>query len=271
MTVDLRGGAAVVTGSASGIGLGLVLACLDRGMRVAMSDLDEDRLQAAVNELRSSGGEVFGAVVDVRDESQLDALRDRALSEFGHLDLVANNAGIALVKPLNECTREDWDLILDINVKGVAMGLRSFLPALLEQGHGHVTATASLSGLAGDPGLGAYNASKFAVVGMMEALAMELTGSGVSASVLCPGPVATALLDTSSSQTGAAVDSEVQAYLERGLEPEAVGEIALAGIEEGRHFLLSHPDLTARIVGGRTEAMLDGGRLYIDGVSWTDQ
>jgi len=271
MTVHLTGGTAVITGSAGGIGLGLAMACLERGMRVVLSDLAEDRLTDTVDSLRADGAPVVGQAADVRQPADLEALRDLALREFGGIDLLCNNAGLGFTKPLLDCEPRDWQVVLDVNVRGVANGIHAFLPLMLEQDRGHITATASLSGLLGDPGLGVYNASKFAVVGLMEGLAHDVAPTGLSASVLCPGPVATDLILTSAAQTGVGANEEVHDYLSRGMQPSEVGERAIAGIEAGRFWLLSHQTLTERLLTGRMDAMLDDGRLYVDPVEWTDQ
>ena len=135
---------------------------------------------------------------------------------------------------------------------------------LLDQGVGHVSATSSLSGLVGDPGLSLYNASKFAVAGMMEALGLELLeqGDDVSASVLCPGPVATQLATTSAATTGSEIGQDVADYLARGLAPDDVGEMAIRQIEEGRFWLITHPELTHELMTGRLTALREGGRLF---------
>lgn len=271
MSFAFEDGTAVITGSAGGIGLGLAKACLARGMRVVLSDLADDRLAATVKALTEDGAPVVGRAADIREPTDLDDLRELALSTFGRVDLVCNNAGIGFTKPLIECVAADWQIVLDVNVRGVANGIHAFLPLMLEQDSGHISATASLSGIIGDPELGIYNASKFAVVGLMESLAHDLHETGVSASVLCPGPVATDLIHTSADQTGVGANEDVHDYLNRGLPPDEVGELAIQGIAEGRHWLFPHQALTERLMRGRIESMLDGGQLYVDAVDWTDQ
>jgi NADP-dependent 3-hydroxy acid dehydrogenase YdfG len=271
MSIDFEGRTAVITGSASGIGLGMARACLSRGMQVVLSDLAEDRLADTVGSLSAEGAQVAALAADVRNPADLDELRELALSQFGRVDLVCNNAGVSFTKPLIQCEAADWQIVLDVNVRGVANGIHAFLPFMLEQGSGHISATASLSGLIGDPDLGVYNASKFAVVGLMEGLAHDVLGTGVSASVLCPGPVATDLIHTSANQTGVGANPDVHEYLNRGLHPDDVGEFAIRGIAEGRHWLFPHQELTEHLMRSRTEAMLDDGRLYVDPVEWTEQ
>lgn len=269
---DLEGKTAVVTGAASGIGLGLIRACAARGMKVVMSDVDEPRLAGVAATLADAGATVITSPADVRSRADVEAIRDTALSAFGAVHLVANNAGVGFAKPLLESESSDWDLVLDINLRGVVNGLDVFLPLLLDQQQGHVSATSSLSGLVADPGLSVYNASKFAVAGIMESIGLELAeqGSAVTASVLCPGPVATKLAETSAAATGTSWDDEVADYLARGMAPNEVGEMALSHIEQGRFWLLSHPDMTFELLDGRVQAMKDGGRLFIPDTAWTD-
>jgi len=271
--VELQGKTAVVTGAASGIGLGLARACIARDMAVVLSDVNENLLAETVASLSAGGARVRGVACDVRSAESVVALRDDALDAFGSVELVCNNAGVGFSKPMIETTASDWDLVLDINLRGVVNGIDTFLPLFREQGSGHLSATASLSGLVADPGLSLYNATKFAIVGIMESLGLELLeqDNDVSASVLCPGPVATALATTSAEATGTDVDDDVAAYLARGLSPDEVGELAISQITEGRFWLLPHPDLTFELVDGRVAAMKDGGQLYTPDDAWLDQ
>lgn len=274
--MDLTDKVAVITGAAGGIGLGMAKAALDHGMKVVVADLDAARVAETAAELRDNGADAAGHGCDVRDIAQVEALRDTALAEMGRIDLVCNNAGIGLARPIGDCSAADWQLLFDVNVTGVANGIRTFLPGLTEQGEGHISATASLSGLVGDPDLVVYNGTKFAVVGMMEGLALELARDhpGVTASVLCPGPVNTdliatsgkALADVGSSQNEA---HEIADYLTRGLAPDEVGRIALAGIAAGDFWLLPHAELTFELMTPRFEAMQQF-KLYLPPV-WTEQ
>ena len=274
--MELNGKVAVITGAAGGIGLGLARACVERGMGVALADLDAARVAEAAQELRAAGADVTAHGCDVRELAQVEALREAALAHHGRLDLICNNAGLGLARPITECTGADWQLLFDVNVTGVSNGIRTFLPHLVEQGSGHLSATASLSGLTGDPDLVIYNGTKFAVVGMMEGLALELGRDhpGVSASVLCPGPVATDLITTSGQALTAAGstpadDDDVAGYLARGAHPDEVGQVAIDGIAAGRFWLLSHPELTFDILDPRHRAMREGQLQQPD--DWTTQ
>lgn len=277
--MELASKTAVVTGAAGGIGLGIARACLDNGMRVVISDVDAARLAETAADLRASGGEVADQACDVRQLGDVQQLRDVALEAFGQVDLVCNNAGVGLVRPVLECTDGDWDLLFDVNVKGVINGIRTFAPLLVEQGSGHISATSSLSGLLADPGLVVYNGSKFAVVGLMESLALELRAeSSVTCSVLCPGPVATDLmatsdkhlLDAGSRDQLSQPDADVLAgYLAAGMHPDEVGRFAINGIKDGDFWLVTHPDYTFSLMDPRYEAM-KRRKLYVAPLEWAE-
>lgn len=270
---------AVITGAAGGIGLGITRACIDEGMHVVISDVDAARLDETVSELQKAGGSVIGHACDVRSRTEVEGLRDAALGAFGRVDLVCNNAGIGLTRAVVDTTDADWDLLFDVNVRGVVNGIRTFLPLFIEQGGGHINATSSLSGLVGDPGLATYNGTKFAVAGMMEALALEVHHDqpDVTCSVLCPGPVATDLIASSGKQLADAGSAdllstesgqEIADYLAAGLDPDDVGRIAVDGIKAGRFWLLTHPEYTFEIMNPRYEAM-KLGQLHVPPL-WTE-
>jgi len=270
---EFSNGTAVITGGASGIGLGLARACLSRGLAVVLSDVNEQQLAKTADSLRNAGGQVIDVVGDVRSAESVAELRDAAVSFAGDIALVCNNAGVGFAKPVADTPLSEWELVLDINIRGVVNGLNAFLPVLLEQGTGHISATSSLSGWVADPSLSAYVASKFAVAGMMESLGLELLeqDTNVSASVLCPGPVATSLAATSAATTGSHIGEDAADYLARGLSPDDVGEMALSQIEEGRFWLITHPELINELIDGRVAAMKDGGQLFQPDAAWTDQ
>ncbi len=193
---ELRGKVAVITGAASGIGLGLAERAAREGMRVVMADIETPALAAAEAKVRALGAETLARVTDVRRQADLDALAEAAYARFGAVHLLCNNAGVLHhEKPVWEFEQADWDWVFDVNVWGVVNGLRSFVPRMLAGGEeGHVVNTASMAGLvAGRIGNAIYDASKHAVLALSESLYRDLTveTAKVSASVLCPGGVAT--------------------------------------------------------------------------------
>jgi NAD(P)-dependent dehydrogenase (short-subunit alcohol dehydrogenase family) len=193
--VELRAGqVAVITGGASGIGLALALACASRGLDVVLADVEEVPLGQAVRQVGEAGTTVLGVPTDVTSPAQVDQLAATTLEQFGRVDLVCNNAGVtSLGPPMWDVPLADWEWVLSVNLGGVVNGIRAFVPHLVAQNAGHVVNTASMAGLSVAPRHGPYVASKHAVVGLSEALALELatTAPDVGVTVVCPGVVST--------------------------------------------------------------------------------
>ena len=188
------GRVAVVTGAASGIGFGLAERFAAEGLHVVMADVEEPALSKAAATLAESGASVLPVVTDVADLAAVEALRDAALSQFGAVHVVCNNAGVGGPHgPLWECPPGEWDWVLGVNLNGVMNGVRAFMPVLLSQDAGHLVNTSSIFGaFAGT--LGPYGVSKHAVTALTETLYFNLKSQGVAhvgVSVLCPGAVRT--------------------------------------------------------------------------------
>jgi len=188
---DFKGRVAVVTGAASGIGLGVTERFLTEGMKVVMADIEQESLERESARLKGAGGDVLGVRCDVRDPESLAELAETTLSHHGAVHVVMNNAGVAPGGPMLETTAEDWRWIVDVNVLGVAYGITAFGPILRDAGEGHIINTASEAGHVTSAVLGMYSATKHAVVGMTESLYRELEGTGVSTHCLCPNLVST--------------------------------------------------------------------------------
>jgi NADP-dependent 3-hydroxy acid dehydrogenase YdfG len=186
------GQVAVVTGAVSGIGLALAREFSGRGLAVVLADVRGDAVRAAC--ARLGDAPTLAVETDVRDPEAVHELADRSLDRFGRVDVVCNNAGMAVPQvPSWEQSLEDWRWALDVMLLGVVHGIRSFVPHLVARGSGHVLNTASMAGLMPLAGMAPYAAAKHAVVGLTETLAEELAGTGVGATVLCPGYVPTEL------------------------------------------------------------------------------
>jgi NAD(P)-dependent dehydrogenase (short-subunit alcohol dehydrogenase family) len=264
---------AVVTGGARGIGLALARACAGHGMSVVLCDVAEEALAVAVGALEDEGATVLGVAADVRDPAGMTGLRDAAFARFGRADVVSLNAGVALRRDIADMSEEDWDWILDINLRGVIRGVTAFLPALEEQGSGHIQATASFHGHVGDPEFAGYCVSKWGIVALMETLCRELRlkASPVKVSVLCPGSTVTDLMhnalerfedDGGDPDRGDVERSEaLHADLQRGLSPDEVARIALDGIRDGRFFIFTHPRQVSGLLRKRFEALAADGSL----------
>jgi NAD(P)-dependent dehydrogenase (short-subunit alcohol dehydrogenase family) len=195
--LELQGKVAVVTGAASGIGLATAERFVAEGMSVVMADIESGELSGQVERMRADGAPVAEFVFDVSDAAQVAALREFTLSTFGSVHLLFNNAGVGGTgRPTWRTAPAVWDWVVGVDLLGVAYGVEAFVPLLVEQGEGHIVNTASEAGLCATPMLGAYHAAKYGVVGLSEALVMELAGTGVGVSCLCPELVDTKIFDS---------------------------------------------------------------------------
>lgn len=173
---------ALVTGGASGFGLAVARKLADRGAQVAIADLDESRLEAAARD----DERLLPVALDVTDKASVEAGLERAVSELGGLDTLVSCAGVIHVKPLQEVTEPDWDLTLDVNLKGAFLVSQAAAPSLKASGRGRIVAIASDAARRGYPWLQAYCASKFGLVGLCESLAVELAEHQVTVNCVCP-------------------------------------------------------------------------------------
>ena len=192
---DLWSKVAVVTGAASGIGRATAAVLAGEGMRVVVADIDAAGLQVVADDLRQAGHEVLAVPTDVSSPAAIEALRDAALDAYGAVHVVHNNAGVVASGLIEEISLDLWKWVLDVDLWSVIHGVRTFVPLLKQQGEGHIVNTASTAGLQAVPGLAPYNVAKFGVVALTETLRLELDGTGVGASVLCPGAVNTRIVD----------------------------------------------------------------------------
>jgi NAD(P)-dependent dehydrogenase (short-subunit alcohol dehydrogenase family) len=226
--MELQGKTAVITGGASGIGLATAKQFAKSGVQLVLGDIEDAPLRTAVDGLRSDGAKVIGVHCDVAQESDVEALRDAALKEFGAAHVIFNNAGVAGGSSIGT-PKKIWDWVLSVNLDGVVNGMNAFIPLFLEQNEGHVINTASEAGLVGVAGMGPYNASKFAVVGISESLFHELanTGKNVHVSVLCPNFVRTRIHESERN-----MPKELASYAENP-EFEEIREIAAALVNAG--------------------------------------
>jgi NAD(P)-dependent dehydrogenase (short-subunit alcohol dehydrogenase family) len=241
---------AVVTGGAGGIGFALAEAFAARGAKIALADIDETALAERGRALEARGTEVLCVRSDVTQRASVDALADAVWARFGAAHIVCNNAGIALAGPLLEATPEDWRLTMDINFWGVVHGIDAFAQRLVaQQQGGHIVNTASMAGLVGMQWLGIYCASKFAVVGLSEALRRELAGHGIGVSVLCPMIVETGIVENSLRVRGkqapaAPAVSQPPAGAMKGgvVTTEQVAQRVVGAIERDELYVLTHPE-----------------------------
>lgn len=245
----------VVTGAASGIGLAIATAMLREGARVAMIDLDVDALADAVAGMTCDPGQVGAFACDVVDRQELEKVAKEIEAEFGCVDILCNNAGIAIGASIERCTYEMWDWALGINLGGVINGMQTFLPLILAHGRGgHIVNTASVLAHMAAPGQAIYCASKYAVLGLSEAARRDLEPHNIGVSILSPGLIATNIVKQLAERPseyggGAGQSSELidvhQMYQEKGLSTEVVAAQVLEGIRENRpHIFTDQEQLT---------------------------
>jgi len=265
---DLEGKTAVITGAAGGMGLSMATSFANAGMRVVLADIDTERLATAVTGLTSDGHAAIGVPTDVSDESQIQALAQAALDEFGAVHVMSNNAGIGIAGTVEQMTIEEWKWTLDVDLWSVIYGIRTFLPLLKEQGEGHITATSSMAGLTCGPVLGAYHVAKHGVVALMDTTRIELklAKSPVKASVLCPGPIDTNIaysdrLRPEAVETHPTNSLEekffenLRSELAQGMDPDEVGELVLDAIRNERFWILTHPNEFMPFIENRIAAI----------------
>jgi len=254
---DVTGMVAVVTGGASGIGKGIAQRLVERGARVVIADIEEGALHAAAEEI---GAEGF--VTDVSDAASVQSLADHVVDRFGKVNLVFNNAGVGPESPIAGMTLADWKWIIDVNLWGVIHGVHAFLPLLKRSGEpGYIVNTSSMGGFVADmPGLGAYATTKFAVMGLTEAVAAELEreGSQVGAAVLAPGTVRTNIAQSlrtrpPGAEAGNFTQNDISEREEmtklRWLEPTDVGDIVLEALSRGETYIVTHPEWYPMVAG----------------------
>jgi NAD(P)-dependent dehydrogenase (short-subunit alcohol dehydrogenase family) len=267
------GKVAVVTGAASGIGLGLSERFAAEGMHVVMADVEEPALSKAASALADSGASVLPVVTDVSDAAAVEALRDTAVAGFGAVHVVCNNAGVGGPHgPLWECPPLEWDWVLGVNLGGVINGVRTFMPLLLEQEAAHMVNTASIFGVFAGA-LGPYGVSKHAVVALTETLYFNLQSLGVShvgVSVLCPGAVRTNFGTSARNRppwagppavTGAAERASAEQFnrlAEAGASPAEVAAIVVDGIRSGRFYILTSVKRSSAVTRRGAEIVAGG-------------
>lgn len=254
---DVTGWVSVITGAASGMGLGMARCFSSVGMKVVLADIEQEPLDNAVAELKAAGADVLGVRTDVTKLAEHEALAAATLSAFGKVNVLCANAGVGASAPVGATSLEDWRWTLEVDLWGPIYGVHTFLPLIEQAGAGHLNATASMAGLLAGGSLAAYNVAKHGVVALMASLARDLliAGSPIRASVLCPGPVNTNIVHSDRNRPAESAAQHIATpqgdrfwgmltkALSHGMNPDAVGPLVLEAIQEQKFWVFTHPEM----------------------------
>ena len=205
---DMEGKVALVTGAGSGIGRESALAFAREGAKVVVADIVVEGGEETVRMIKGEGGEAIFVKCDVAQEADVKAMVAKTIETYGQLDFAHNNAGIeGMAGPCAECTEENWDRTLGINLKGVWWCCKYEIPEMLKRGGGAIVNTSSVAGLVGFAGIPAYTASKHGVAGLTKAIALDYAKEGIRCNAVCPGVIHTPMVDRFSGGTQEGLDA----------------------------------------------------------------
>ena len=225
----------VITGASSGIGEATAKTLAKNGAKVVLGARRESRLQAIVADIKADGGQATYRVTDVTKPADLKDLVALAQSEFGGLDVIFNNAGIMPSSPISALHTDEWNAMIDINIKGVLNGVAAVMPIFTAQKHGQIVTTSSVAGIKSFAGAGVYGATKFAVRNLMEVIRMESAqeGTNIRTATLYPAAINTELLHTITDEsTKKGMDAF---YQQVGISPQAVANVVNFAIDQPEH------------------------------------
>lgn len=267
----LKDKTAVITGGASGIGFSLAKKALAEGMNVVVADLHQTALDAAADTL-GGGEKLITVVTDVSSAAAVDQLAETAVSQFGAVHLLCNNAGVGGGGAVWEQSEEEWDFVLGVNLKGVTNGIRAFAPGMIAQGEGHIVNTASIAGLTSAVSTSTYTVSKHAVVALSEVLLGDLRAAdaAVGVSVLCPSFVNTNIYKVSDQRPGgdastltaekreelAAIEEMIGDFFKTALSPDDVAERVFKAVVDDQFYILTHPEGSRVLIEARMQGIL---------------
>jgi NAD(P)-dependent dehydrogenase (short-subunit alcohol dehydrogenase family) len=253
MNLSFENKVALVTGAAAGMGLATARAFAQAGAAVVLADFKEDAVKAESRKLAAAGQKAIAIRCDVSDDTQVAAMVERTVTEFGRIDAAFNNAGVmAHIAPTAESTREEWDRVIGINLRGVWSCMKHELRQMQRQGSGAIVNNASVGALTGNPGIGSYIASKHGVIGLTRTAALEYIKHGIRVNAVNPG-----LIDTQIARD--VVSGDEQAYAEiakhvpiaRAGTPEEIASAVLWLCSPGSSYVVGH---SLTVDGGMTIA-----------------
>jgi len=259
---------AVISGGAEGIGLSIAQALGAQKMNIVIADIDEENLKKACLSLEAAGVSVLAVALNVAEETQWQEVANQAVARFGKIHMVVNNAGVGGdTGPIENQDKKGWQWALDVNLMGVVFGAKIMTPLIKEHGEGGwIVNVASMAGMGGVPYLGAYTATKAAVVALSESWAGELEEQGIHVSVLCPAFVQTRIHESERNRPPQYQSDEVRTsdknsftnstkqMVESGIEVSIVGKRVVEALNDGEFYIFTHPNYRP-IMQGRTAAI----------------
>jgi len=244
---NFKGKVVVITGAGSGIGRATALAFAAEGADLVIADKSGDRIAEVGKEIERLGARVLTHQTDVSDRKQVEKLAEVVIKERGRVDVLHNNAGVAIGARFEDTSLEDWEWIVGINFWGVLFGIKYFLPHMIEKRYGHIVNTSSAAGLCATPGMPAYCTTKFAVAGLSESLRAELHKYNIGVTTVCPGIIDTRIVADGRLQLRADAkanpESVVEFYRKRGWPPERVAKAVLKAVRKNKSVVPVGPEV----------------------------
>lgn len=233
---NVSGKVVVLTGASSGIGEGTALDLANEGAKLILAARREDRLQSLVQKISDAGGQAAYKVTDVTSREQMDDLGQFALDMYGQIDVLVNNAGLMPLSFLDKLKVDEWDRMVDVNIKGVLYGIAAVLPHMEERKQGHIINVSSVAGHQVGPGSAVYSGTKFAVRAITDGLRKEQVHNNIRTTIISPGVVATELTDT-------ITDEDIRASFAKNNEGKT--PLEAKDIAEAIRYAIEQPDHVA--------------------------
>lgn len=239
---DFNGKVALVTGASSGIGRAIAIQFADRGAKVVVADWNEDLGLQTAQMIQKSGGEAFFQKCDVSNAGEVKKLIDNSVAKYGQLNMACNNAGIEGRQGFTaDCTEENWDKVLNVNLKGVWLCMKYEIPEMLKHKGGAIVNISSIAGLVGFSGLPAYVASKHGIVGLTKTAALEYANQNIRINAICPGPIMTPMLERLMNKTPGMKEQLTSSVPERRIgSPEDIANSVLFLCSEPSAYITGH-------------------------------